>query len=168
MYVLLYPSRNGIIRIQVDVAVHCLGILGKNHQYSISAGFNEAGSWKSFDLTNDCTNRSLVHGIYQGCNQITSILTGLGDTSSPPVVVFCWDRISTVQSTTHTTSGTKRGNKVVSDCCTKRATTLISPKMNPSPLRKGIEASSSVLRFSINLHACTCIYDSMFIQGHFF
>ena len=150
LYVLLYPSRNGIIRIHVDVAVHCLGILGKNHQYSISDEFNRVDSCKSFDLTNDCTNQSQELGIYLGCNQITSILTGLGDTSSPPVVVFCWDRISTVQSTTHTTSGTRRRNKVVSDCCTKRATTLISPKMNPSPLRKEIEAPSSVLRFSIN------------------
>ena len=150
LYVLLYSSQNGTTRIKVDAAVHRFGILDRNHQHSISAGFNEVDSLRSFDLINDCTNQSQELGIYLGCNQITSILTGLGDTSSPPVVVFCWDRISTVQSTTHTTSGTKRGNKVVSDCCTKRATTLTSPKMNPSPLRKGIEACSSVSRFSIN------------------
>ena len=97
-----------------------------------------------------------------------SILTGLGVMFPSLVVVFCWDLINTVQSTTHTTSGTKRGNKVVSDCCMKIATTPISPKMNPSPLRTGNEASSSIIRFGIFGHGRPTIYDSMFIQGHFF
>ena len=97
-----------------------------------------------------------------------SIRTGLGVMFSPSVVVFCWDRINTVQSTPHTTSGTKRGNKVVSDCCMKIATTPISPNTNPSPLRIGNEALSSVLRFSIIRDGCTSIYDSMFIHTHYF
>ena len=96
-----------------------------------------------------------------------SILTGLGVMFFSSLVVFCWDLISTVQSTTHTTSGTKRGNKVVSDCCMKIATTPISPKMNPSPLRIGNDASLSVFRFGIICHGRPTIYDSMFIQGHF-
>ena len=79
-----------------------------------------------------------------------SILTGLGVMFPSSVGVFCWDLINTVQSTTHTTSGTRRGRNVVSDCCMKIATTPISPKMNPSPLRIGNEAWSSFLRFSIN------------------
>ena len=89
-------------------------------------------------------------GICVGCNQITSILTGLGYTSSTSVVVFFWDRISTVQSTTHTTIGTKRGNKVVSDCCTKEDNNANQSKDDPSPLRTGNDAPSSVLRFDIN------------------
>ena len=144
-------SRNNSICFTIDVAIHRLGFLCRPHQHGIPVEFDEMNETFNINESSFSFDSSMqTEKSNKGPNQMMSIRTGLGVMFSPSVVVFCWDLNNTVQSTTHTTSGTKRGNKVVSDCCMKIATTPISPKMNPSPLRTGNEAPSSVFRFSIN------------------
>ena len=72
--------------------------------------------------------------------------------------------MSNAQNVTHTTSGINNGKNIVSDCCTKIATTPIKPKINPIPFTNVIEAFSSVLCFSIFDIGILNIYDSMFLQ----
>tara|TARA_A200000113_G_scaffold124053_1_gene111656 strand:+ start:9879 stop:10145 length:267 start_codon:yes stop_codon:yes gene_type:complete len=72
--------------------------------------------------------------------------------------------MSNAQNVTHTTSGINNGKNIVSDCCTKIATTPIRPKINPIPFTNVIEAFLSVLCFSIFDIGILNIYDSMFLQ----
>ena len=72
--------------------------------------------------------------------------------------------MSNAQNVTHTTSGINNGKNIVSDCCTKIATTPIKPKINPIPFTNVIEAFSSVLCFSIFDIGILNVYDSMFLQ----
>ena len=95
---------------------------------------------------------------------MTSIRTGLVDTFSSDALSFCCDLKSSVQNATHTTSGSNKGKNISSDCCTKSATTPINPKINPTPLRSGTEAPSSIFWFSMNYIGILKVYHSMFFQ----
>ena len=88
---------------------------------------------------------------------------GLGVMFSLVCFAFRCDLMSNVQNTAHTTSGSNRGKKIVSDCCTKIATTPSRPKIIPIPLR-AIDAWSSIFCFSITLIGITSVYISMFLQ----
>ena len=110
-------------------------------------------------------NTNLVSSVLKFDDQMTSIRTGLVDTFSSDALSFCCDLKSSVQNATHTTSGSNKGKNISSDCCTKSATTPINPKINPTPLRSGIEAPSSIFWFSIIYTWILKVYHSMFFQN---
>jgi hypothetical protein len=71
-------SRNGSIRITINVAIHCMGILCRAYQYGIPVEFDEMNETFNINVSNFSFDSSIRREkTHKGSNQMISIRTGL-------------------------------------------------------------------------------------------